>query len=79
MINDEVRPSQQSHDPRNPNKAGLQVGQTYSLQIVDTGKRGDGVGYMDGMVVFVKDVNMGDNIAVKIIQIRHNCAIGIRA
>jgi len=65
-------------DPRNPNKAGLQVGNTYPLKIVDLGRKGDGVGYIDGMVIFVKGASMGDDLRVKIIQIRHNCAIAIK-
>lgn len=66
------------NDSRNPNKAGLVVDSVYPLKIVDKGRKGDGVGYLEGMAIFVKYTEMGDEVFVKVLQIRRNCAIAVK-
>lgn len=60
----------------NPNRAGVVVGTVYPLRIVDTGKRGDGVAFINGLVIFVRGANtVGDQVNARITDIRQSHAL----
>ncbi len=46
------------------------------LTITEISNRGDGLARVKGYIVFVPNVKEGDNVKVKITQIRPNYAIG---
>lgn len=67
--------------PRNFNRwpqtpKPFKIGDVIDLNIESIGEKGDGVGKVNGFVVFVKDVNQGDNIKVKITGIMRKFAVG---
>ena len=67
--------------PRNFNRwpqtpKPFKIGDVIDLEIESIGEKGDGVGKINGFVVFVKDVNQGDNVKVKITNIMRKFAVG---
>ncbi len=44
----------------------MNQGETLNLNIKDTGKRGDGIGYVNGFVIFVPKTKPGDNVRVRV-------------
>lgn len=67
--------------PRNFNRwpqtpKPFKIGDVIDLNIESIGEKGDGVGKINGFVVFVKDVNQGDNVKVKITNIMRKFAVG---
>ena len=50
-------------------------GETLNIHIKDTGKRGDGIGYVDGFVIFVPKTKPGDNVRVRVEKVFPKCAI----
>jgi predicted RNA-binding protein with TRAM domain len=45
----------------------VEVGKEYVVDITHTGKRGDGIGYIQNLVIFVKNAKAGDkNVKIKI-------------
>jgi len=67
--------------PRNFNRwpqtpKPFKIGDVIDLEIESIGEKGDGVRKINGFVVFVKDVNQGDNVKVKITNIMRKFAVG---
>jgi len=54
----------------------FKIGDVIDLTIESIGEKGDGVGKVNGFVVFVKDVKEGDNVKVKITNIMRKFAVG---
>ncbi len=52
----------------------VEEGKEYDVTIEDTGKEGDGVAKIDGLVVFVPDTSVGDDITIKIKKVSRNVA-----
>lgn len=44
----------------------VEVGHEYDVQIIETGKSGDGIAKIQGFVIFVKDAKVGERVKVKI-------------
>ncbi len=44
----------------------VEVGREYDVQIIETGKSGDGIAKIQGFVIFVKDAKVGERVKVKI-------------
>jgi predicted RNA-binding protein with TRAM domain len=56
----------------------VEIGKEYTVDITDTGRAGDGVTRIGGLVVFVKNAKAGDkNIKIKITSVstRHANAV----
>lgn len=67
--------------PRNFNRRPetpkpFKIGDVIDLTIESIGEKGDGVGKVNGFVVFVKEVKQGDNVKVKITNIMRKFAVG---
>jgi predicted RNA-binding protein with TRAM domain len=67
--------------PRNFNRGPetpkpFKIGDVIDLNIESIGEKGDGVGKINGFVVFVKEVKQGDNVRVKITNIMRKFAVG---
>lgn len=54
----------------------VKVGDEVEVTITEVSRRGDGVTRIQGYVVFVPNAKQGDNIKIRISQIRPNYAIG---
>jgi predicted RNA-binding protein with TRAM domain len=54
----------------------VKVGDEVEVTISEVSRRGDGVTRIQGYVVFVPNAKQGDNVKIKITQIRPNYAIG---
>ncbi len=52
----------------------VEEGETYDVTIEDTGKEGDGVAKIDGLVVFVPDTSVGDEVTIKIKKVSRSVA-----
>lgn len=58
----------------NPSNDSVQEGQTYDVTIEDTGDEGDGVAKIDGLVVFVSDTDVGDEVTIEINKVSDSVA-----
>jgi len=53
----------------------VKIGEEIEVNISEVSKRGDGVTRVEGYVIFISDTKQGDNVKVRITQIRPNYAI----
>ena len=54
----------------------LKIGSEYNLLISDSNRRGQGIGYLNGIKVFVTGAEPGEEIRVKIRKITSSYAVG---
>ena len=54
----------------------VKVGETYDVEIKETGSKGDGIARIKNFVVFVANTKKGDKCKVKITQVARRFAIG---
>ncbi len=57
-------------------KKPVEEGQTYTLKITDIGSQGDGIGKVEGMIVFVPNTKVGQEVKVKIKRVVRRAAFG---
>lgn len=57
-------------------RKSVEEGQTYTLKITDIGSQGDGIGKVEGMVVFVPNTKVGQEVKVKIKRVVRRAAFG---
>jgi 23S rRNA (uridine2552-2'-O)-methyltransferase len=56
----------------------LRLGREYSVTIEDIGANGDGIARINGFVVFVKGAKKGENLNIRLRQVKYNFAFGER-
>jgi len=56
----------------------VKVGETYDVEIKETGSKGDGIARVKNFVVFVANAKKGDKCKIKITQVARRFAIGER-
>jgi predicted RNA-binding protein with TRAM domain len=64
--------SDRRQDPREqkPVEKPVEIGKEYTVDITDTGRTGDGVTKIGGLVIFVKNAKAGyKNVKIKIISV----------
>ncbi|MGC8479134.1 MAG: TRAM domain-containing protein [Candidatus Micrarchaeia archaeon] len=54
----------------------VKVGDELELTVEAMASKGDGIAKKDGYVVFIKDAKQGENVKVKITEVRARFAIG---
>jgi predicted RNA-binding protein with TRAM domain len=54
----------------------VKIGDELDVNISEVSRRGDGLTRVQGYVIFVPNTKQGDNVKIKITQIRPNYAIG---
>ena len=54
----------------------VKIGDELEVSISEVSRRGDGLARVQGYVIFVPNTKQGDNVKIKITQIRPNYAIG---
>lgn len=54
----------------------VKVGDVITAKIEDMAQRGDGIARVDGFVVFVKGAKQGDELKIKITEVKARFAIG---
>ncbi len=54
----------------------VKLGEEMDVNITEVSRKGDGMTRVKGYVVFVPNTKIGDNVKIKITQIRPNHAIG---
>jgi predicted RNA-binding protein with TRAM domain len=54
----------------------VKIGDELEVSISELSRRGDGLTRVQGYVIFVPNTKQGDNVKIKITQIRPNFAIG---
>lgn len=53
-------------------------GETYDVKIEDMGRQGDGIAKIQGLVVFVPDTKVGDEVKIRIKKVGRSAAFGER-
>ncbi|MBU1196912.1 TRAM domain-containing protein [Candidatus Micrarchaeota archaeon] len=54
----------------------VKVGEEYDLEIQDTAKKGDGIGRVEGFIVFVAGAKKGEKVRVRIAEVKNRFAVG---
>jgi predicted RNA-binding protein with TRAM domain len=54
----------------------VKVGDELDVTISEVSRRGDGMTRVQGYVIFIPNTKQGDNVKIKVTQIRPNYAIG---
>ena len=54
----------------------VKVGEEYEVTIESVGAKGDGVCKINNLVIFVKDVQAGETVKIKINDVRDRFAVG---
>ncbi len=54
----------------------VKTGEEYDLEITDVAKKGDGIGKVEGFIIFVAGAHKGDKLRVRVTQVRNRFAIG---
>lgn len=60
---------------RPPKPIPVTVGEEYDVEIENIGSRGDGIARIEGFVIFVKGVKIGDKLRVRIDSISRRFAM----
>lgn len=53
----------------------VKVGEEYDVQVESVAEKGDGVAKIKGLIVFVPGAQKGENVKIKIKELRRKCAI----
>lgn len=54
----------------------MKVGEEYDLEITDVAKKGDGIGKIEGFIIFVAGARKGDKVHVRIAEVKNRFAVG---
>jgi len=54
----------------------VKEGETYDVEIIEVGSRGDGIAKIQNFVIFVPGTNKGDKVKVRITKVRSSSAVG---
>lgn len=54
----------------------MEEGKEYDVSIESVGGKGDGIAKIQGFIIFVSGVHVGDQVKVRITAVRRNFAIG---
>ena len=57
----------------------VSLGNIYKVKIIDKSETGDGIAKIKNFIIFIPDVQIGDLLKIKIIELKKNCAIGVKA
>jgi 23S rRNA (uridine2552-2'-O)-methyltransferase len=52
----------------------VSIGDVLEVSIEEQGSKGDGIAFVDGLVVFVSDASPGEEVQVRIDEVNENCA-----
>ncbi len=55
--------------------APVKVGEIYDVSIEDIAKEGDGIGRVEGFVIFVPQAKVGDKVKIKVNKVMRKFAI----
>jgi translation initiation factor 2 subunit 2 len=53
-------------------REGFQVGQQYSLMVIDLGKQGDGIAKKDDYIIFIPNSAKGEQVKAEVVNIVGN-------
>lgn len=56
----------------------VSIGNIHKLEIIDKSEKGDGIAKIKNFIIFVPNVDIGDLVKIKIVQVMSNCAKGIK-
>lgn len=62
--------------PRFDTPQPVKIGEEYDVEIKETGSKGDGIARVNNFVVFVNGAKLGENIRIKITEVKNRFAIG---
>ncbi len=54
----------------------VKEGETYDVEIIEVGSRGDGIAKIQNFVIFVPGTNKGDKVKIRITKVRSSSAVG---
>ncbi|MFQ6050379.1 MAG: TRAM domain-containing protein [Candidatus Hydrothermarchaeota archaeon] len=58
--------------------SSVEEGKVYDVTIEAKGREGDGIAKVEGMVIFVQDVKVGEKVKIKIDRVARRCAFAHR-
>jgi len=53
----------------------VKVGEEYDVRILAVGSQGDGIAKIKGLVIFVPDTNVGDQVRIRITRVGRRFAV----
>jgi predicted RNA-binding protein with TRAM domain len=56
----------------------VSIGNIHKVKIIDRSEKGDGIAKIKNFIIFVPNVDIGDLVKIKIVQVMRNCASGIK-
>lgn len=56
----------------------VSAGNIHKVKIIEKSKKGDGIAKIKNFIIFVPNVDVGDLVKIKIVQVKRNCAFGIK-
>ena len=56
--------------------APVEAGEKYDVTIEDIAREGDGIGRVDGFVIFIPGTKVGDEVTVKVNKVARKFAFG---
>ena len=70
----EEREERQEREERGPRQPPVQQGEHIEIEIISTGKQGDGIGKFEGFVIIVPGVKPGQKVEVEITKVMQKLA-----
>ena len=67
--------SQSSSSSKSFNDAPVKVGERHDVTIEDTAKQGDGIARIEGLVIFVPNTKINDQVKIEVKTVKRTCAI----
>ncbi len=65
----------QSSSSKSFNDAPVKVGEQHDVTIEDTAKQGDGIARIEGLVIFVPNTKVNDQVKIEVKAVKRTCAI----
>ncbi len=56
----------------------VSIGNIHKVKIINKSKKGDGIAKIKNFIIFVPNVDIGDLLKIKIVQLMKNYAIGVK-
>ena len=58
-----------------PDRAPVEAGDAYHIEIQELGTEGDGIGYVDDFVVIVPEASLGESVTVEVTRVEESFAM----
>jgi len=66
----------EEREERDPKQPPVKQGEVIEVEIIGTGKQGDGIGKFEGFVIIVPGAALGQTVEIEIIKVMRKLAFG---